>query len=81
MCYSIIGFTVSVVIGQMSLLTGDTTQIIDVNLLIPFFQSRKFKEEMRQKPETRYVTIDQMLVEMMKQTKNDSIDDEKSSAN
>lgn len=83
MCYSIIGFIVSSVIGQIvSLLTGGASQIIDENLLIPVFQSHEFKERMRRKPETRYLTIDQMLVEMIKQTKNnDVVDDVKSLAN
>lgn len=76
MCYATIGFLVSTVVGQVvSLLTGGASQQIDENLLIPFFQSAEFKQRMRRKPETRYVTIDQMLVEMTKRAKNEHQDD------
>lgn len=83
MCYAIIGFIVSLVVGQVSSwLTGGATQQIDENLLIPFFQSDEFKERMNRKPETRYVTIDQMLIEMTKRSKSEhNVDDNKSTAN
>lgn len=56
------------VIGQtISWMTGDIGQNIDENLLIPFFQSTAFRERIQRKSnETRYVTIDQMLIEMTK---------------
>lgn len=61
------------VIGQMvSWLTGGHQQRIDENLLIPFFQSAKFKQRMRHQENnnnTRYATIHQMLVEMVKTEK------------
>lgn len=61
------------VIGQaISWLTGGIGQKIDENLLIPFFQSTEFREQMQQKAnETRYVTIDQMLIEMTKMKTDD----------
>lgn len=70
MLYSVVGFAVSMVIGQVvSWLTGGHNQQIDENLLIPLFQSAEFKQRMRrqqQQNSTRYSTIDQMLVETMK---------------
>lgn len=68
MCYSTVGFIVAMVIGQtISWMTGDIGQNIDENLLIPFFQSTAFRERIQRKSnETRYVTIDQMLIEMTK---------------
>lgn len=83
MCYATIGFIVSLVVGQVvSWLTGGATQQIDENLLIPFFQSDEFKERMNRKPETRYVTIDQMLIEMTKRSKSaHNVDDNKQPIN
>ncbi|XP_055316602.1 sodium-coupled monocarboxylate transporter 1-like [Sitodiplosis mosellana] len=83
MCYATIGFVVSIVVGQVvSWLSGGASQIIDENLLIPFFQSNEFKERMNRKPETRYATIDQMLIEMAKQSKSEqNVDDNKSAVN
>lgn len=77
MLYPVIGFAVSMVIGQaMSWLTGGHQQQIDEHLLLPFFQSAEFKERQRrrqrqQENSTRYTTIDQMLVEMMKKEKEE----------
>lgn len=66
MLYPVVGFMVAIVVGQIvSWLTGGSAQQIDENLLIPFFQSNEFKQRMRHKEnDTKYVTIDQMLIEM-----------------
>lgn len=68
MLYSVIGFIVAMVVGQVvSWLTGGSSQPIDENLLIPFFQSNEFKQRMkRRENDTRYTTVDQMLIEMTK---------------
>lgn len=92
MLYPVIGFAVSMVIGQvMSWLTGGHKQQIDENLLLPLFQSAEFKERQRRLQQhqangTRYTTIDQMLTEMMKKEDekkttrtingNDDVDDD-----
>lgn len=66
--YSVVGFLVATVVGQVvSWLTNGAAQQIDENLLIPFFQSKEFKQRIRRREnDTKYVTIDQMLVEMKK---------------
>lgn len=73
MLYPVIGFVVSMVIGQVgSWLTGGTKQQIDENLLIPFFQSVEFKQRVHGQQceqSTRYTAIDQMLVETMRMEK------------
>lgn len=66
MCYSLIGFIVSMIVGQVvSWMTGGSSQKIDEQLLIPFFQSANYKLRQACANETKYVTIDQMLIEMM----------------
>lgn len=74
MYYSVIGFLVTLIVSQIvSLLTGGASQKIDESLLTPLFQSREFKEKNLQKMnETKYVTIDRMLIELTKQNHNNN---------
>lgn len=80
MSYSVIGFVVAMLVGQMvSWLTGGAAQQIDENLLIPFFQSSEFKRRVKlQTNDAGYVTIDRMLIEMttVNQLNNDDDDDD-----
>lgn len=68
MYYSFIGFIITIFVAQLvSLLTDGAAQNIDESLLTPLFQSQKYKDEQyRKKHETKYVTIDQMLIELKK---------------
>lgn len=82
MLYPVIGFAVSMVIGQVvSWLTGGHKQQIDENLLIPFFQSAEFRQRQRRQQQqengTRYTTIDQMLVEMMKKEEELAVEEKR----
>lgn len=61
------------IIGQLvSVMTGGVGQKIDENLLIPYCQSNEFKEQLwRKANEPKYVTIDQMLIEMSEMKTNE----------
>lgn len=73
MYYAFIGLIVTMIVSQLvSLLTDGAKQNIDESLLTPLFQSRKFKYQQELKRnETKYVTIDQMLIDMKKQQESD----------
>lgn len=75
MYYAFIGIIVTMVLSQIvSLLTDGTEQNIDESLLTPLFQSWKFKVQQELKRnETKYVTIDQMLVDMKEQQESDQL--------
>lgn len=53
------------IVGQVvSLMTGGAGQKIDEHLLVPFFQSPAFKEQMQRKSNaTKYAAIDLLLLE------------------
>lgn len=76
MYYAVIGITVTIAVSHVvSLLTGGAKQHVDESLLTPLFQSQKYKEQQqRKRNETKYVTIDQMLIELKKNQKNHQIE-------
>lgn len=75
MYYAFIGLIVTMIVSQMvSWLTDGAEQNIDESLLTPLFLSRKFKAQLElHRNETKYVTIDLMLVDMKMQQESDQL--------
>lgn len=70
MYYSLVGLIIMLIITQIvSSLTGGSTQEIDENLLISYFQSKKFKEEKKRSNSAKYKEVQQSeAIEMIKKT-------------